>query len=74
MPKREDPTPELNAIMDRAGLTGSMFQRQEPFMKIVLGVRHSLLVELKAFLEEQDRQRASETHIEVSGPTINDII
>jgi hypothetical protein len=60
----DDPTAEIYAAMDRAGLEATnLLATRKPMSQIVNGIRVQLAAELKQLIE--DRERKEPKHIEV---------
>lgn len=52
----DDPTPDIYAIMDRAGLNGAtIFATRKPIAQIINTIRTEMARELKAYIEERER-------------------
>lgn len=65
----KDPSADIYAAMDRAGLdAATVYNTKKPMSQIINGIRTRLAAELKQLIE--DRERPEPKHIEVQTPDV----
>lgn len=66
-----DPTPDLNKMMDQAGLDGRLLTQKGPFMKGVVDARSALISQLIEYISNE-RRRAFNAGVESAAQKLID--